>query len=63
MESMFIITVVTLALMCWLNYSMAEKRNRNGVAWAVISCLTIPIGGTLLLLLLGDATKDKEDVE
>ena len=32
---------------------MAEKRSRN--TWAIIlSCLTIPVGGILLLLLLGD---------
>jgi len=54
-----IITLIVWALLGWLIYTMAEKRNRNGVAWAILSVITIPIGGLLLLLLLGDLTETK----
>ena len=35
----------------------ARRVERNGMAWACLSILTLPIGGILLLLLLGDLPK------
>tara|TARA_R110000796_G_scaffold134337_4_gene250089 strand:- start:914 stop:1096 length:183 start_codon:yes stop_codon:yes gene_type:complete len=55
METLIVIAV--WGLLGWLIHTMAEKRNRNGMAWACLSILTLPIGGILLLLLLGDLPK------
>lgn len=57
MELIIIIAVWTL--LGWLIYTMAEKRNRNGITWAVFSLVIFPIGGIVLLLLLG-TPKTKE---
>ena len=51
------IALTVIGLLGWLIYTMAEKRNRNAWAWTVLSILTLPIGGILLLLLLGDLPK------
>lgn len=54
-----LIVLIVWALIGWLIHTMAEKRNRNGMAWAVLSVLTFPIGGIILLLLLGEL-KEKD---
>ena len=57
-----LIVLIVWGLLGWLTHTMAEKRNRNGMAWAIISILIFPIGGIVLLLLLGDLpeTETKE---
>ena len=52
-----LIGLTVIGLLGWLIYTMAEKRNRSGWSWAILSCITIPIGGIILLLLLGDLPK------
>ena len=52
-----IIAFTVIGLLGWLIYTMAEKRNRNAWAWAILSCLIFPLGGILLLLLLGNLTE------
>jgi uncharacterized membrane protein YeaQ/YmgE (transglycosylase-associated protein family) len=48
-----LITIIVWALLGWLVFTMAEARNREGIPWAVISVIIFPLGGVLLLLLLG----------
>jgi len=54
-----LIVLIVWALLGWLTHTMAEKRNRNGMSWAILSVLICPIGGIILLLLLG-TPKTKE---
>jgi cytochrome c oxidase assembly factor CtaG len=48
-----LIVLIVWGLLGWLIHTMAEKRNRNGMAWAILSIIIFPIGGIILLLLLG----------
>jgi uncharacterized membrane protein YeaQ/YmgE (transglycosylase-associated protein family) len=48
-----LITIIVWALLGWLVFTMAEARNREGIPWAIISVIIFPLGGVLLLLLLG----------
>jgi uncharacterized membrane protein YeaQ/YmgE (transglycosylase-associated protein family) len=48
-----LITIIVWALLGWLVFAMAEARNRDGILWAIISVIIFPLGGVLLLLLLG----------
>ena len=50
-----LIVLIVWGLLGWLTYTMAEKRNRSGLSWAILSILIFPIGGIILLLLLGEA--------
>jgi len=54
------ITILVWIALGALTYSMAEKRKRNGIAWAVLSVLSIPIAGPIILLAIGEA-KTKEE--
>jgi hypothetical protein len=54
-----LIIMIVWVLLGWLTFTMAEARNREGVPWAVISVLIFPLGGIILLLLLGNYEKPK----
>jgi cytochrome c oxidase assembly factor CtaG len=49
-----LIILIVWGLLGWLIHTMAEKRNRNGMAWAILSLIIFPLGGIVLLLLLGE---------
>jgi cytochrome c oxidase assembly factor CtaG len=57
MELLIVLTV--WSLLGWLIHTMAEKRNRNGMAWAILSLIIFPIGGIILLLLLGELKSEE----
>jgi hypothetical protein len=48
-----LIMIIVWALPAGLVFTMAEARNREGIPWAIISIVVFPLGGVILLLLLG----------
>lgn len=53
-----IVYLVVSGLIAWLNFSLATKRNRSAVGWA-IGGVVFGLLSTVLLLVLGNSvTKD-----
>lgn len=54
----FLVTVIVIALIAWLNHYLAEQRGRSTIGW-VIGGLVFGLFATALLLILGETKEHK----